>query len=66
MNKLQLTKGELTKILLEEVRGIQEQDQELQADAAKRAEEKVTAAMKSDPQKALELAAVLEEMDKYE
>jgi len=66
MNKLQLTKGELTKIILEEVRGIQEQDQELQADAAKRAEEKVTAAMKSDPQKALELAAVLEEMDKYE
>ena len=65
MNKLQLTKGELTKIILEEVRGLQEQDQELQADAAKAAAEKVTAAL-AYPQKALELAAVLEEMDKYE
>jgi len=66
MNKLQLTKGELTKIILEEVRNLQEQDQELQPRAIEAAEKKVADAMKRDPKKALELAAVLEEMDKYE
>ena len=68
MNKLQLTKGELTKIILEEVRSLQEQD--LQTDAAKAAvkaaAEEVADAMKRDPKKALELAALLKEMDKYE
>lgn len=61
MNKLQLTKGELTKIILEEVRNLQEQDD----DFAKIAMKKVADAAK-DPDKALKLAAVLAEMEEYE
>jgi len=60
MNKLQLTKGELTKIILEEVRNLQEQDDEF----AKIAMEKVAKAAQ-DPEKALWLAAVLEEMEDH-
>ena len=68
MNKLQLTKGELTKIILEEVRSLQEQGLQTGAEeaAVKAAVEEVTAAMKSDSQKALQLAALLREMDNYE
>jgi len=61
MNKLQLTKGELAKIILEEVRNLHEQDD----DFAKIAMKKVADAAK-DPEKALKLAAVLAEMEEYE
>tara|TARA_R100000664_G_scaffold518_1_gene1619 strand:- start:214 stop:399 length:186 start_codon:yes stop_codon:yes gene_type:complete len=61
MNKLQLTKGELTKIILEEVRNLQEQE----SDFAKLAREKVKKAA-DDPEMALKLAAVLAEMEEYE
>jgi len=61
MNTLQLTKGELTKIILEEVRNLLEQDD----DFAKIAMQKVADAAK-DPDKALKLAAVLAEMEENE
>ncbi len=61
MNTVKLTKGELTKIILEEVRNLQEQDDEFVQIAMK----KVADAAK-DPDKALRLAAVLEEMEQYE
>ena len=61
MNKLQLTKGELTKMILEEVRNLQEQGD----DFAKLAQEKVKKAA-DNPEMALKLAAVLAEMEEYE
>tara|TARA_R110002020_G_scaffold14313_4_gene50818 strand:- start:3899 stop:4084 length:186 start_codon:yes stop_codon:yes gene_type:complete len=61
MNTVKLTKGELTKIILEEVRNLQEQDDEFVQIAMR----KVADAAK-DPDKALRLAAVLEEMEQYE
>lgn len=61
MNSVKLTKGELARIILEEVRNLQEQDD----DFAKIAMKKVADAAK-DPEKALKLAAVLAEMEEYE
>ena len=61
MNKLQLTKGELTKIILEEVRNLHEQDDQF----TKIAMEKVAQAAQN-PEMALKLAAVLEEMEEHE
>ena len=66
MNKLQLTKGELTKIILEEVRGIQEQDRGLDKAANTAAKEELEKRLAADGNLAPKLLAVLEEMDKYE
>ena len=65
MNKLQLTKGELTKIILEEVRGLQEQE-DLDKASAEAATKELEKRMKEDPTIPAKLLAVLEEMDKYE
>ena len=48
MNKLQLTKGELTKIILEEVRNLQEQPVDNAVEAAK---EEVLQILQADPAK---------------
>jgi uncharacterized tellurite resistance protein B-like protein len=65
MNKLQLTKGELTKIILEEVRNLQEQiDPSKQAEEAK-AEIADFLSRASDDQ-VLAAANMLKEMDNYE
>lgn len=66
MNKLQLTKGELTKIILEEVRSLQEQDQDLDKAANIAAKEELEKRLAADGNLAPKLLAVLEEMDKYE
>lgn len=65
MNKLQLTKGELTKIILEEVRGLQEEiDPQEQA---KDARAEITDYLgKATDDKVLALRSMIEEMDKYE
>ena len=64
MNKLQLTKGELTKIILEEVRSLQEQglDQIASANAAK----EIAARLQKNPELGPKVLAILEEMDNYE
>ena len=61
MNKLQLTKGELTKIILEEVRSLQEQD--LSQIADKEAAKKVMAQIEQNPSLAPKVLAILEEME---
>ena len=61
MNKLQLTKGELTKIILEEVRSLQEQD--LSQIADKEAAKKVMAQINQNPSLAPKVLAILEEME---
>ena len=48
MNKLQLTKGELTKIILEEVRNLQEQPVD---DAVETAKQEVLQILQADPAK---------------
>jgi|TARA_R100000908_G_C3718685_1_gene122358 hypothetical protein len=65
MNKLQLTKGELTKIILEEVRNLQEQadPQELAAKAKKEIGEYLNEA---SADQILSLQAMIAEMDSYE
>ncbi len=65
MNKLQLTKGELTKIILEEVRGLQEEiDPQEQA---KDARAEITDYLgKATDDKVLALRSMIAEMDKYE
>lgn len=64
MNKLQLTKGELTKIILEEVRSIQEQ--ELAQIADEEAAKKIAARLQQNPELGPKVLAILEEMDNYE
>ena len=66
MNKLQLTKGELTKIILEEVRSLQEQNQDLDAVSAKAAAEELQRRVTEDPNLPAKLLAILKEMDNYE
>ena len=66
MNKLQLTKGELTKIILEEVRSLQEQDQDLDKAANIAAKEELEKRLAADGNLAPKLLAVLKEMDNYE
>tara|TARA_R100001594_G_scaffold44808_1_gene77334 strand:+ start:1042 stop:1230 length:189 start_codon:yes stop_codon:yes gene_type:complete len=61
MNKLQLTKGELTKIILEEVRSLQEQD--LSQIADEEAAKKVMAQINQNPSLAPKVLAILEEME---
>ena len=61
MNKLQLTKGELTKIILEEVRSLQEQD--LSQIADEEAAKKVMAQISQNPSLAPKVLAILEEME---
>ena len=65
MNKLQLTKGELTKIILEEVRGLQEEiDPQEQA---KDARAEITDYLgKATDEQVLALRSMIAEMDKYE
>ena len=48
MNKMQLTKGELTKIILEEVRNLQEQPVD---DAVETAKQEVLQILQADPTK---------------
>ena len=48
MNKLQLTKGELTRIILEEVRSLQEQPVD---DAVETAKQEVLQILQADPAK---------------
>ena len=65
MNKLQLTKGELTKIILEEVRNLQEQiDPSKQAAEAKA--EIANFLRTASDDKVLAAANMLKEMDNYE
>ena len=64
MNKLQLTKGELTKIILEEVRSIQEQ--ELAQIADEEAAKKIAVRLQQNPELGPKVLAILEEMDNYE
>ena len=64
MNKLQLTKGELTKIILEEVRSIQEQ--ELAQIADEEAAKKIADRLQKNPELGPKVLAILEEMDNYE
>ena len=66
MNKLQLTKGELTKIILEEVRNLQEQDEDLTQAANNAAKEEIEKRLAADGNLAPKLLAVLKEMDNYE
>ena len=61
MNKLQLTKGELTKIILEEVGSLQEQD--LSQIADEEAAKKVMAQINQNPSLAPKVLAILEEME---
>jgi hypothetical protein len=65
MNKLQLTKGELTKIILEEVRNLQEQiDPSKQAEEAKA---QITDFLnRASDDQVLAAANMLKEMDNYE
>ena len=64
MNKLQLTKGELTKIILEEVRSLQEQD--LSRIADEEAAKKIADRLRQNPALGPKVLAILEEMDNYE
>jgi len=65
MNKLQLTKGELTKIILEEVRNLQEQiDPREEANKAK--EEIADFLRTASDDQVLAAANMLKEMDNYE
>jgi len=66
MNKLQLTKGELTKIILEEVRNLQEQDEDLNKAANNAAKAEIEKRLAADENLAPKLLAVLKEMDNYE
>lgn len=66
MNKLQLTKGELTKIILEEVRNLQEQDPRLDQAANNAAKQELEKRLEADKNLAPKLLALIEEMDNYE
>lgn len=65
MNKLQLTKGELTRIILEEVRNLQEQiDPREEANNAKK--EIADFLSRASDDQVLAAANMLKEMDNYE
>ncbi len=65
MNKLQLTKGELTKIILEEVRNLQEEiDPQEQAKDARTSIADYLG--KATDEQVLALRSMIAEMDKYE
>ena len=66
MNKLQLTKGELTKIILEEVRNLQEQEPRLDQAANIAAKKELEKRLEDNENLAPKLLALIEEMDNYE